>query len=110
LFFRTGAMAGARPATWHRYAHSLVVWLEFLAVFGRSWDEATARDVEAFKDWRLTDLRNDEVEANAADPLAPPPLRDRAAAQASRAQDIIARHQATRPPAGGGEIEDSGGR
>jgi len=60
LFFRTGAMAGARPATWRRYARSLVVWLEFLAVFGRSWDEVTARDVEAFKDWRLTDLRNDE--------------------------------------------------
>ena len=60
LFFRTGAMAGARPSTWRRYAHALVVWLEFLAVFGRTWDQATARDVEAFKDWRLTDLRNDE--------------------------------------------------
>lgn len=47
-------------ATWRRYARSLVVWLEFLAVFGWSWDEATARDVEAFKDWRPTDLRNDE--------------------------------------------------
>jgi hypothetical protein len=53
-------MAGARPSTWRRYAHSLVVWLEFLAVSGRVWDEATVRDVEAFKDWRLTDHRNDD--------------------------------------------------
>jgi hypothetical protein len=60
LFFRTGSMAGARAGTWRRYAYALVVWLEFLAVFGRGWDEATARDVEAFKDWRLTDLRNGE--------------------------------------------------
>ena len=33
--------------------------LEFLAVSGRGWDEATAGDVEAFKVWRLTDLRNE---------------------------------------------------
>jgi integrase len=58
LFFRTGTMAAAQPATWRRYAYALVVWLEFLAVFGRSWDHATAGDVEAFKDWRLTDRRN----------------------------------------------------
>lgn len=60
LFFRTGKMAGARLTTWRRYAYALVVWLDFLAVFNRRWDEATARDVEAFKDWRLTDLRNDD--------------------------------------------------
>lgn len=59
LFFRTGAMAGRSPSTWRRYSYSLVVWLEFLRVFGRSWDEATSRDVEAFKDWRLTDVRNE---------------------------------------------------
>src|SRR5215211_9071878 len=46
LFFRTGAMAGSRPSTWRRYAYALVVWLEFLAAFGRSWDQATAGDVE----------------------------------------------------------------
>lgn len=60
LFFRTGAMAGRSSSTWRRYAYALVVWLEFLRVFDRSWDAATPRDVEAFKDWRLTDLRNDE--------------------------------------------------
>lgn len=53
-------MADARPGTWRRYAYSLVVWLDFLRVFGRGWSEATPRDVEAFKEWRLTDLRNDE--------------------------------------------------
>ena len=26
--------------------------------YRRGWDKATARDVEAFKDWRLTDVRN----------------------------------------------------
>ncbi|MEU2248526.1 integrase [Streptomyces sp. NPDC019224] len=60
LFFRTGAMVDARPSTWRRYAYALVVWLEFLRVFGRRWQDATPRDVEAFKEWRLTDLRNDE--------------------------------------------------
>jgi hypothetical protein len=29
-----------------------------LEVFNRSWDEATAADVEAFKEWRLTEGRN----------------------------------------------------
>ena len=59
LFFRTGPMAGAQPSTWRRYAYALVVWLEFLAASGRGWDEATVGDVEAFKVWRLTDLRNE---------------------------------------------------
>ena len=59
LFFRTGAMAAAAVTTMRRYAYALAVWLEFLGVFGRSWDKATVRDVEAFKDWRLTDLRNE---------------------------------------------------
>jgi hypothetical protein len=37
-------------------------------VFGRTWDEATARDVEAYKDWRLTDLRNgDRVQPTSFD-------------------------------------------
>ena len=60
LFFRTGAMADRSPSTWRRYAYSLVVWLEFLGVFGREWHEATAADVEAFKHWRLTDPGNDD--------------------------------------------------
>ena len=59
LFFRTGPMAAARPGTWRRYAFALVVWLNFLRVWGLSWDQAGPGDVEAFKDWRLTDARND---------------------------------------------------
>ncbi|WP_344748853.1 hypothetical protein [Kribbella aluminosa] len=58
LFFRTGSMAGASPATWRRYAYSLAVWLDFLSVFDRCWDKASVGDVEAFKDWRLTDVLN----------------------------------------------------
>jgi integrase len=66
----------------------------------------TDRDISHLGD-RLTIL-----EARAADPLAPRPLRDRALAQAARARDIIARHQATRPLASGGNYdkEDSRGR
>ena len=58
LFFRTGPMAEARPGTWRRYAYALVVWLDYLHVVGRGWVEATASDVEAFKEWRLTSLDN----------------------------------------------------
>lgn len=58
LFFRTGPMAAARPATWRRYAYALVVWLDYLHGAARSWVEATASDVEAFKEWRLTSLDN----------------------------------------------------
>jgi integrase len=57
-FFRSGTMVVARPTTWRRYAFALVVWLNFLEPFGRSWDEATAADVEAFKEWRLSAGRN----------------------------------------------------
>ncbi|MCG0285360.1 site-specific integrase [Streptomyces sp. PSAA01] len=53
-------MKGRGARTWKRYAYTLVVWLNFLQVFGKGWREATAQDVEAFKDWRLTDVRNDE--------------------------------------------------
>lgn len=68
LFFRTGAMADGAVSTWRRYAYSLVVWLEFLEMSGRGWDRATAGDVEAFKHWRLTDLRNlDRVQPTSFD-------------------------------------------
>ncbi|WP_424921735.1 site-specific integrase [Streptomyces sp. wa1] len=60
LFFRVSPMKGRGARTWKRYAYTLVVWLNFLQVFGKGWREATARDVEAFKDWRLTDVRNDD--------------------------------------------------
>jgi integrase len=51
-------MAVARPTTWRRYAFALVVWLNFLDALDRTWDNATGTDVEAFKEWRLTDGRN----------------------------------------------------
>lgn len=52
----------------------------------------TDRDIRQLRE-RLRD-----IDAGAADPLAPRPLRDRSAAQASRLRDIIARHDAGRPP------------
>src|SRR5260370_39626003 len=76
-------MAAARPATWRRYAFALVVWLNFLSVFGRSFDEATARDVEAFKDWRLTDPRNG---GRGPPPPVDPPHRARGSLFASAAR------------------------
>ena len=51
-------MTDARPRTWRRYAFSLKVWLTFLDAVGGTWDEAVVEDVDAFKDWRLTDVRN----------------------------------------------------
>ncbi|MFD8459237.1 integrase [Streptomyces antimycoticus] len=60
LFFREGRMATSQPGTWRRYAYTLVVWLDFLDAIGTAWDRATVRDVEAFKDWRITDGRNTE--------------------------------------------------
>ncbi|MFE9614203.1 integrase [Streptomyces sp. NPDC006012] len=58
LFFRVGSVASRRPRTWRRYAFSLAVWLDFLEVYGRRWDEAAAEDFDAFKHWRMTDHRN----------------------------------------------------
>ncbi|GAA1461748.1 site-specific integrase [Nocardiopsis exhalans] len=58
LFFRTGPMASARPLTWRRYAFALKVWLMFLDAVGTTWDAATVADMDAFKDWRLNDVRN----------------------------------------------------
>lgn len=61
-------MADGAASTWRRYAYSLVVWLEFLEMSGRGWDQATVGDVEAFKHWRLTDLRNlDRVQPTSFD-------------------------------------------
>ncbi|MFE6667347.1 hypothetical protein ACFVFH_27765 [Streptomyces sp. NPDC057697] len=60
LFFRVSPVKGRGARTWKRYAYTLVVWLNSLQVFGKRWWEVTARDVEAFKDWRLTDVRNDD--------------------------------------------------
>jgi len=58
LFFRIGTVAAGRPRTWRRYAYSLVVWLDFLAGRGWSWDAVTMADFDAFKHWRMTDHRN----------------------------------------------------
>jgi len=52
----------------------------------------TDRDISQLRE-RLAIL-----DAAAADPLAPRPLRDRSAAQASRLRDIITRHDSTKPP------------
>lgn len=57
-FFTSRRMRRRSPLTWKKYAHSLGLWLNFLAVLGRSWDEATEDDAEYFKEWRITDEGN----------------------------------------------------
>jgi hypothetical protein len=53
----------------------------------------TDRDIATLRE------RVAHLAAAAADPLAPAPLRDRATAQAARAQDVISRHESSRPAA-----------
>ena len=53
----------------------------------------------AYTDRDITNLHDRLTVLNtaAADPLAPRPLRDRAAAQATHAREIIERHKRSRP-------------
>jgi hypothetical protein len=53
-FFVSRRMTGKSPLTWRKYAQSLGLWLNFLLVLDRPWDEATEDDAEYFKEWRLT--------------------------------------------------------
>lgn len=57
-FFSSPRMRSRSPLTWAKYAQSLTMWLNFLHVLGRSWDEATIDDAEYFKEWRITETRN----------------------------------------------------
>ncbi|MFF4350308.1 hypothetical protein [Streptomyces sp. NPDC001530] len=38
----------------------MIVWLDFLEAIGVAWDHATVRHVNAFKDRRIADQRNEE--------------------------------------------------
>ena len=57
-FFASPRMRSKSPLTWSKYAQSLAMWLNFLDVLGRSWDQAGVDDAEYFKEWRLTEVRN----------------------------------------------------
>lgn len=57
-WFTADGMRGSSPATWRKYAYSLLIWLNFLAAYGRTWDDADSKCVEALKCWRMTDERN----------------------------------------------------
>src|SRR5262245_24653365 len=57
-FFDSRGMRRASPLTWKKYAHSLGLWLNFLAVLGREWDRAGEEDAEYFKEWRITEAAN----------------------------------------------------
>jgi hypothetical protein len=57
-FFASAWMLGRSPLTWKKYAQSLGMWLNFLLVLGRRWDEAGEDDAECFKEWRLTEQCN----------------------------------------------------
>jgi site-specific recombinase XerD len=57
-FFSSSRMRGRSPLTWKKYAYALGVWLNFLEVIGRRWDDVQEEDAEFFKEWRLTDQAN----------------------------------------------------
>lgn len=57
-FFSSYPMTARDRGTWRKYAYALGLWLNFLAVRGRSWPQALPADVEAFKFWRMADPAN----------------------------------------------------
>jgi integrase len=57
-FFTTYPMAMRDRDTWRKYAYALGLWLNFLVVRGRGWQQAVTADVEAFKFWRMADPAN----------------------------------------------------
>ena len=58
LFFASGRMRNRSEGTNRKYAHSLRVWMDFLARKGKEWDAAVDEDVLDYKFWRRTDERN----------------------------------------------------
>ena len=57
-WFCSDELRGLSRSTWRKYAYSLLVWLNFLSVYGVGWDEADAEAQEALKVWRVSDDRN----------------------------------------------------
>jgi len=57
-FFASRAMRTRSALTWRKYGYCLGMWLNFLLVLGKTWDQATADDAEYFKEWRLTEEAN----------------------------------------------------
>jgi integrase len=53
-FWRAPGVQGLAVATQRRYAFSLKVWLDFLCVVQVPWERATAAELAAFKQWRLS--------------------------------------------------------
>jgi integrase len=62
-FWRAPQVRGLAVATQRRYAFSLKMWLEFLRVVEVPWDRATALELAAFKQWRLSVEDNPQVVA-----------------------------------------------
>ena len=62
-FWRAPGVRGLAVATQRRYAFSLKVWLDFLHAVAVPWDSATAAELAAFKQWRLSVEDNPQVVA-----------------------------------------------
>jgi integrase len=58
LFFKSATSAARADSTNWRYAHSIRVWLNFLALRDQTWDAATEQDRLDFKFWRRSDVNN----------------------------------------------------
>jgi integrase len=62
-FFASARMLARSPLTWSKYAQSIALWLNFLAASGQRWDVESEEDGEFFKEWRLSDARNQRLVA-----------------------------------------------
>lgn len=59
-FWREPGIRTRSPETLRRYAHSLKVWLNFLAAYEESWDQVGPHTLAAFKEWRMSSADNVE--------------------------------------------------
>lgn len=57
-WFDSDGMRGLSRASWCKYAYSVRTWLNFLILYGVTWDVTDPKALEAFKVWRLMDERN----------------------------------------------------
>jgi integrase len=53
-FWRSPGIRGLKADTQRRYAYSLKVWLDFLVMLGRRWDQVSRAELATFKEWRLS--------------------------------------------------------
>jgi hypothetical protein len=61
-FWRAPGVRSLKLGSQRRYAFSMKIWLNFLAVMGVPWDRADATTLASFKEWRLSGTADVNVE------------------------------------------------